>query len=81
MLEVIQHQQQPPRLEYGLELFEKRLANGFLEPQRLGDCRNHERRVADRRQRHEVRAVAEGIVNVSRDFNAQTGLADPRRAD
>ena len=81
LLEVIEHQQPPLRLEHRREPLEQWPTGELADLQRLRDRRQHQRRVADRRERDKGRTVAEGREHVARDLEAQAGLADAGRPD
>ncbi len=59
LLEVVEYDQQVGRSDARSETFVERLFRRLPEPQGLRDTRRDERRVADRRQGHEVDTVLE----------------------
>ena len=80
LLEVVEHEQHPLAREPFGEDIGGRAPGRLGDPDRGGEARRHERRFADRLERHEEHAVGEVLRGVRRDLERQAGLAGPARA-
>ncbi len=77
LLEVVEDEQQPPRDEVPGKRVDGGRAAGLLEPERPGDRRGDEERVADRRQVDEEDTVREVRNEIARDSSRESGLPVP----
>ena len=77
LLEVVEHQEQVFRPQRGGELLRRRPVGEFAQVQGVGDRRDDEVGIADRREGDEDRAVGEVRLQFGRHFDRQARLADP----
>ncbi len=79
VLEVVQDQQDAPRLQNARQALQERPVTRLGDLERPGDGRQDQGRVGGRGKRDEAHPVGEGVGDVRRDLEGEAGLADPAR--
>ena len=77
MLDVVNQQQQLPLMKGSEEGLERLLLGRLSDSQGAGDLRDDERRVAERREAHEDRAVRERGGDLTRNLECESRLPRP----
>ena len=78
LLEVVQHQHQPPGAQVRLQVGDQRAARG-VQPQRGGDRRRHQLGRPDRAELNEPHPVREARTQPLRDLHREPALPDSAR--
>nr|WP_254431221.1 hypothetical protein [Agromyces sp. Marseille-P2726] len=79
LLDIVQHEQQPPIGQCRAELLVERAISGVPDAERLSNRRDHEVRVAHRSEIHEGRAVRVRRLDRASGSDCQATLADASR--
>ena len=79
LLEVVQQQQELSVSQSVVQDVEQGVCSDLTEAKRLGDGWQHQGRIADGGQIHEVHPIGEGLAQVCRDLQAQAGFAHAAR--
>src|SRR5439155_5138892 len=80
VLKVVEHEQDLLAIEVPAQCIGGALVRGFLRAKRLSDRAEHERRITERRERHEKHAVLESLDRFSREPDRQTRLSSASRS-